>query len=120
MEARRVLHYGADSSFRTEVLRFAGYDVEECTCAAEFVRRLRSGWNADLICITESPDAPAEGALAMANSFSSAPVVLFRVSNHSYIQRTWDLEVQPLTSPSVWLKDVATLVSRRPIRVPTA
>jgi len=37
-------------------------------------------------------------------------VILFRANNHSYVRRTGDLEVPPLTPPDVWLREVAELL----------
>ena len=46
----------------------------------------------------------------MARAFSWAPLVLFRANYRSYVQRGWDLEVAPLTSPVVWLEELTELL----------
>ena len=108
-----TLYYGAnDSAHLPDVLRSAGYVVDECISVGELVRRLRSEQKADLVCIADACDWPAEGALAAAHAFSSAPIVLFRFrsSNHHYLQRVWDLEVEALKNPCEWLLDVGELL----------
>jgi hypothetical protein len=73
---------------------------------------LRDSGTADLICISEEQDQPAEGAIALARGSAGTPLVLFRASNHAYLQRDWDLEVQTLSQPTEWLREVAELISR--------
>ena len=106
-----TLYYGAtDSPYLPDVLRSAGYAVEECESVGELVRLLKSEQKTDLVCVAETWDRPAEGALAAARAFTEAPIVLFRSSNHHYLQQVWDLEIPPLTNPSEWLVDVAELL----------
>lgn len=97
---------------RARVLRSAGYDVAECRSLAELVTQLRSEPNADLVCVAEGINNPADGALALARSLSSGRIVLFRTSVHHYIHPSWDLQVEPLTHPRAWLEEIATLLRR--------
>ncbi|KAA6465235.1 hypothetical protein DYQ86_04630 [Acidobacteria bacterium AB60] len=110
MAPARVLHFGPDTLHRAQVLRAAGYEVEQCTTLTDFASALRLGRKAQVICISEEEDCPSEGAIAIAAMYATAPIVLFSASTHHRIQRAWDLEVQPLTHPKVWLADLATLV----------
>jgi hypothetical protein len=106
----QVLHFGDDRSHRLQVLRSEGYAVDSCVSLQQMISRLRKGQDADLVCISEEPWCTAEGAVAVARAFSRAPVILFRANNHSYVQRSWDLEVPPVTPPEVWLREVAELL----------
>jgi hypothetical protein len=112
MHAARVIHFGADQAHRSQVLRSAGYEVEECATLPCLARVLRDGKVTDLICISEAQDQPAEGAVAFARGFDGTPLVLFRAANHAYLQRDWDLEVPTLTPPTEWLGEVAELIAR--------
>ena len=111
MTVRALYYCATDSAHFSAVLRSAGYVVDECVSMGELVRRLRCEQAADLVCIADAWDRPAEGALAAARVFSRAPIVLFRSSSHHYLQRVWDLEIEPFTHPSDWLADVEELLS---------
>jgi hypothetical protein len=106
----QVVHFGDDRSHRLQVLRSEGYAVESCVSLQQMISRLRTGQDVGLVCISEEPWCTAEGAVAVARAFSRAPVILFRANNHSYVRRTGDLEVPPLTPPDVWLREVAELL----------
>jgi hypothetical protein len=47
----------------------------------------------------------------LARGLSKAPIVLFGSAGHHYINRCWDLEVEPPTSPGEWLADIAELLA---------
>lgn len=105
--------FGAGGTdIRTRVLRASGYHVIECSTLPEFAGLLRSEPQVDLVCIAEGNYWPAEGALALARGLSAAPIVLFRTSEHHYIQRIWDLEVPAFARPETWLKELAELIER--------
>lgn len=117
-----VVYFDPDGTgHRKEVLRCAGYAVDECRSVPELADCLRAEVGADLVCIADAWNSPAEGALALARGLSMAPIVLFRSSDHNYIQHDWDLEIPPLTHPSDWLAKVEGLLagarvgSRRPV-----
>jgi hypothetical protein len=111
MAGAHVVHVGEDHFHRTTVLRSAGYVVEQCETLPKMLEWFRSGQRTDVVCISEAPDEPAEGAIAAARVISDCPVVLFRASAHRYVQQQWDLEVSPLTDPTVWLGDLAGLLA---------
>ncbi len=111
MTAARVLHFGDDASHPLQVLRAEGYAVDSCASLQQMVSRLRTAQDIDLVCISEEPWCTAEAAVAVARAFSRAPLVLFRANYRSYVQRGWDLEVLPLTSPELWLDEVAELLA---------
>lgn len=117
MPQGNILHFSCDDIHRTEVLRNAGYTVLECNALPEYARILRDGAALDLICISEATKAE-EGTLALARTYSPAPVVLFRSSYKTYVQANWSLEIQPLTEPRHWLEAVEKLIARSQLRLP--
>jgi hypothetical protein len=109
MAGARVLHFGEDTSHRVAVLRLAGYTVDSCASLEQMISWFRAGRQADVVCVSEEPECAAEGVLAVARTFSQAPLVLFRANTFNYLQRNWNLEVPPLTPPEVWLVELARL-----------
>lgn len=116
-----IVYFGVDDSdHRAAVLRAAGYEVDERSSLPELADCLKANRDADLVCIADTWDKPAEGALAVARGLSRAPIVLFCSAGHHYSHCSWDLEVENLTSPREWLADIAELLaearagSRRP------
>ena len=109
-----------DIDRRAAVLRTAGYAVNECSSIRELADCLSDKRCAELVCIANGWNLPAEGALAVAHALSGAPIVLFGSSGHNYSHRSWDLQVLPLTPPAIWLASIAELLahpragSRRP------
>jgi len=104
-----------DADLRADVLRAAGYEVDECCSLSELADCLKANQGADLVCVADTRDKPAEGALVLARSLCSAPIVLFASAGHHYSHRSWDLEIEPLTHPGEWLADIAELLA--PVRV---
>ncbi|KAA6458279.1 hypothetical protein DYQ86_20395 [Acidobacteria bacterium AB60] len=111
MAAAHVLHVGDPSAHRAQVLRVAGYEVDECETLPSLAAWFLQGRDTDLVCISEELDRAAEGVLALTRNYSSAPIVLFRAGNGTYLQRGWDLEVPPFTPPERWLDDLAQLLA---------
>lgn len=111
MAASLVLHIGEDICHRSEVLRSAGYAVEDCSSEITAAAWFRAGRSPDVVCITEGMRGPAEAPLAIARHFSSAPIVLFRSANYNYLQRVWDLEVPLYRPPELWLEDIGALLA---------
>lgn len=116
MAAKQILHYTAEDSRRSAILRKAGYLVEDCACEADMSRWFEAGRQADLVCISETMERPADGALALARAFSAAPVVLFQVTLHYYAEKMWDLEVPASAPPKEWLAAIAALFEQRQIK----
>lgn len=107
-----AVYYDADDTdLRAAVLRAAGYEVDECFSLHQLADCLKADQTTDLVCIADAWDKPAEGALALARGLSRAPIVHFGSTGHNYSHRSWDLEVEPLTAPSVWLADIAGLLA---------
>ena len=118
MSAAQVLYYEESTTYRPEILRAAGYAVTECRSDSEMVQWFRKGGKADVVCISEGYERPCEAPLAITKSYCDAPIVLFRAGNHSYLQHTWTLEVQPLAPPRAWLDDISRLLAQTRQTVP--
>jgi hypothetical protein len=112
MSAGRVIHFGPDECYRTPIMRAAGYDVTQCDSIDELQSALKSSDATDLICISESYQQPREDALAISRTMSTAPVVLFRSTMHRYISDRFDLEIDTLATPDVWLVHMKSLIER--------
>jgi hypothetical protein len=112
MSAARVVHFGQDECYRTPIMRAAGYDVAQCESIQELQTVLKSSEAADLICISESYHQPREDALAISRALSRAPVVLFRSTMHRYIADKFDLEIDTLAAPDIWLVHMDTLIAQ--------
>jgi hypothetical protein len=97
MAAARVLHAGDRSFHRASVLRSSGYAMDECDTLPELATWFLTEKTTDVVCISEAPHRAAEGIIALVSRYSVAPVVLFRATDHTYLQRVWDLEFPALT-----------------------
>lgn len=110
MAAARLIHFGEDECYRTPIMRGAGYNVEQCESIPDLQQALKSPETTDLICISESYHRPREDALAISRALSKAPVVLFRSTMHRYIADRFDLEIDTLAEPEVWLLQLDGLI----------
>ncbi|KAA6465236.1 hypothetical protein DYQ86_04635 [Acidobacteria bacterium AB60] len=109
MAAAHALYFGVDTCFRARVLRGAGYEVDECRTVPEMVEWFKAGQNADVVCISEEPDA--EKAVAIVHALSAAPIVQFcEVVPFSPPQNV-GLVVPAFTQPRVWLDELADLIA---------
>ena len=110
--AARVIHFGPDDCHRMMVLRSAGYAVDHCNSLIQLRSSLVSGGAAEAVMVSDGEGIAPETAIAIAKSHSSAPLVLFRSTNLSYQDSGFDLVVNSLTPPEVWLNDVHSLITR--------
>ena len=112
MSRTHAVYFDSDGTDpRADVLRAAGYEVDECCSLIELADCLKADQSTEVVFIADTWDKPAEGALALARGLSKARIVLFGSAGHHYILRCWDLEVAPPTSPSEWLADIAELLA---------
>ena len=112
MSRIKAVYFDSDGTGpRSDVLRAAGYEVDECCSLIEFADCLKADQSTEVVFIADTLDKPAEGALALARGLSKARIVLFGSAGHHYINRCWDLEVEPPTSPGEWLADIAELLA---------
>src|SRR5215469_5795931 len=100
----RVIHFGPDDCHRLMVLRSAGYVVEICQSLVQLENRLQLGAAPDAVILSDSDRTCPQEAMAVARSFTSNPVILFRDTNMAYEDSGFDLIVPCLTAPEVWLQ----------------
>jgi hypothetical protein len=99
MGAARVLHFGEDGCHRLAVLRSVGFYADLCDSSAELEQRIQAG-NLDAVLFTELPLRPPE--LAELHSRVAVPFVFFGDTQAN--PTTFDLVIEPITSPAVWLE----------------
>ena len=96
----KIIHFGPDDCHRLLVLQSTGYAVEHCNS----LFHLR---------MNDSEGVPPREVVAVARERSALSVVLFRDTNLAYEESGFDLVVDCLTSPEVWLREVEALIERR-------
>lgn len=107
-----VLHIGADDCHRVAVLRSVGYRVDECLSPAQIAGFLAHPKRVEAVFLTETQGVSHGQAIYLARQ-RSVPVVLFQRANSADSGKQFDLVVEPLTSPSKWLRDVSALLEWR-------
>jgi hypothetical protein len=109
----RLIHFGSDDCHRVNVLRSAGYSVDECRSMRAFQDALKAERKPDAVFITEREDDPAGDAISLTKSCSAAPLILFRRSHGDLSDRGFDLVIESLTPPQQWLQEIDELIARR-------
>jgi hypothetical protein len=109
----RIIHFGADDCHRVNVLRSAGYSVDDCRSMRAFREALNAERQPDAIFITEREDDPPGDAISLTKSYSTAPLVLFRRSHGDLSDGSFDLVIESLTPPNQWLQEIDELIARR-------
>ena len=106
-----LIHIGVDECYRVPVLKEAGFLVAECPS----VRRLKCALvqlpEPDAVALAESGEID-EKAVSLVQSSCTAPLILFQGRDRCVETAGFDLVVQPLTDPRVWLKDLACVIER--------
>jgi hypothetical protein len=110
--ASRVIHVGTDSCHRLPVLESAGYQVDTCISALELQNALTAAQELDAVLISEGAGGPHPDVVLLARSRSSAPIVLFRETQLTLSESSFDLVVPVLDPPQTWLADIAALIAR--------
>jgi hypothetical protein len=108
----RIIHFGKDDCHRVNVLRSAGYAVEDCRTLRAFREALAADRKPDAVFITEREDNLQGDAVSLSKSCSSAPLVLFRRSNSDLGEESFDLVIDSLTPPTHWLGEIGDLIVR--------
>jgi hypothetical protein len=107
----RIIHFGADDCHRINVLRSAGYSVEDCRSLGAFHEALAEREPAAVF-VTEGDDGLPWEAVSLVKSFSAAPLVLFRRSHGDLAPESFDLAIESLTPPRQWLLAIGDLIAR--------
>ena len=108
----KVIHFGPDYCHRMMVLKSAGYAVEDCETLLQLGTTLSAGASADAVLMSDGEGVSPREAAALARRHSRLPLILFRNTNQAYDETGFDLIVQSLTPPEVWLNDVDALIER--------
>jgi hypothetical protein len=109
----RLIHFGSDDCHRVNVLRSAGYSVEECRSMRALREALSADRKPDAVFITEREDDSPGDAISLAKSQSTAPVILFRCSHGNLSDERFDLVIEALTPPQRWLQEIDELIAER-------
>lgn len=112
MASIRIIHFGTDDCHRVSVLRSAGYRVEDCRSLHTFGEALTADGELDAVFITEREGDLQGEAISLAQTRSSAPLVLFRRSHSDLSGGNFDLVIDSLTSPQNWLEEIGQLIAR--------
>jgi CheY-like chemotaxis protein len=117
MSAARLLHFGEDECNRLAVLQKAGYEVATCQSGPELVRRVEDG-NLDAVLFGHDPGSLPLEQVRLA---AAIPFVLFGTLVERAQAETYDLIVEPITSPHEWLERLSEIIERsRAIREQSA
>jgi hypothetical protein len=93
------------------VLASAGYVVEDCDCLMQLHGLLADGAAAALL-VSEGDRVSLHDVVAEARSHSSVPLILFASTNLAYEDAGFDLVIDCLTPPEVWLSEVEGLIEK--------
>jgi hypothetical protein len=109
--AASIIHVGIDDCQRIEVLKVAGFDVNQCNSFDQLHSALLGIPAADAVAIAEGRSEVVEKAVSLTRATSSIPLILFQgVSPHSLSDSDFDLVVPLLTNPEVWIARVQRLI----------
>jgi hypothetical protein len=111
--AAKILYFGRDTCYRLPVLVRAGYAVESCTSLEELRAAFLSGPAPHAILVADENPRSAELAVAWLRSRPSPPLVLFCDAYRFHPEPVFDLVIPALTSPALWLSDIAEVIARR-------
>jgi hypothetical protein len=109
----RLIHFGSDDCHRVNVLRSAGYSVDDCRSMRAFQEALTGERKPDAVFITERDDDPSRDVISLTKAYSAAPLVLFRRSHGDLSDGSFDLVIESLTPPKQWLQEIDELIARR-------
>lgn len=109
MSAARILHFGDDACHRLTVLEQAGYQASVCRTGRELVQRVREdGLDAVLF-----PRLPAVRLrVDELRRETRVPFVLWSAEEDVIRAGTFDLVVDPITDPRIWLRKLEETIRR--------
>ena len=110
--AAHVIHFGEDSCHRLQVLNSAGYSVQNCVTLVQLGSTLSTHDDIEAVFFTEMHALSAERAVSLVRSSSSSPLILFRESEANLEEKKFDLVIQALTPPNVWLQYTHDLIEQ--------
>jgi hypothetical protein len=113
----RIVHFGIDDRRRIEVLRSAGYSVDECGHSISLFHAALIGIrDVNAVVIAENDDMEPDEAISLVRATSMAPLILFQSKHFHFDESEFNLVVHPLTDPHRWLIDIRALIDQRNLR----
>lgn len=111
--ARKVIHFGWDDCYRIQVLRYAGYHVDDCRSLENLAKDLQRDPPVHLVVISEDDWRDLPQAAEVARCYTTAPLILFRRTQHRVDESMFDRVFSCLAPPDVWLSQIAELIETR-------
>jgi hypothetical protein len=110
--AARVLHFGWDDCYRSQVLARAGYLVTQAETLESLSRDLEEAEDVAAVVVSESEPGETEQAADVVRRYSQAPVILFRRSPVELDESKFDEVYQGFVTPELWLSRTAELIAQ--------
>lgn len=100
-----MIHYGVDLCHRIPLLSRAGFEVLDCGSLPRFRQLLANPVDAILLA-----EEPSQRLIFTARNLSSAPLVYFAPDASATRDDRFDLVIEPLTPPELWIASVQGLL----------
>ena len=108
----RIIHFGADACHRAGVLESADYRVEVCHTLADLRCLLGTDPEPDGVILTHDQGQHSAQAVGIVRLHLGIPLILFGDSQRALAESEFDLVIPHLTSPDLWLPEVAAVVAQ--------
>ena len=104
-----IVHFGSDTRSRIPILKTAGYDVPSCDSLQQFESIVKTA-RPDAVLLT-AMDGDARLVVFTIHECSAAPVIVFDTDISEQPDGLgFDLVIEPLTNPAIWLESVRQLI----------
>jgi hypothetical protein len=110
--AARVLHFGWDDCYRSQVLARAGYLVTQAETLESLSRDLEEAEDVAAVVVSESDPGETEQAADVVRRYSQAPVILFRRSPVEIDESKFDQVFLGFVAPELWLSKTAEVIAQ--------
>lgn len=108
----RLIHYGWDDCYRVQVLRSAGFEVQEAASLDMLDLHLQSDEKVNAVIVSEENRPSTERALEIVRRRSLAPVILFRRNEPDVDKNSFDRVYSWCVPPAEWLAQTAELIAK--------
>lgn len=109
MSAARILHFGDDECHRLAVLKQAGYETNLCSSEPELVEQVQVVAPAAVL-FSRIPAKPHD--IQELRNRTKIPFVAFGGSTKTAKAESFDLVIEPVTTPDVWLEQFSDIILR--------
>lgn len=110
---RKILTFGYDACHRWTVLRFRGFQVQECESIRDLREQLLVSTNVDAVIMVEDVVSVPTEAILAAKSYFDGPLVLFEGRYPVRYECSFDLRIPNLSDPSDWLVRIEALINHQ-------